>query len=147
MEVFFVTDDQVWRSCGSCKKSIALGARYFACNVSTCAKSVYCTLDCFSMHVPIFRHKDAWAEEKTAPKSIRLVVPASAALPASESLPKDVLIVASKLKAYIDAKSGLNTSASVLDRLSEIVRLQCDKAILHAKNEGRKTVLDRDFYL
>ena len=57
----------------------------------------------------------------------------------------EVLVVASKLKNYIRAKSGMNTSASVLGVLSEKVRLLCDQAIESARADGRKTVKDRDF--
>jgi histone H3/H4 len=58
---------------------------------------------------------------------------------------KEVLIVASKLKNYIRNKSGMNTSAAVMDRLSDLVRNLCDQAVENAKREGRKTVMDRDF--
>ncbi|MGZ5279139.1 MAG: hypothetical protein ACXWC9_04310, partial [Pseudobdellovibrionaceae bacterium] len=65
--------------------------------------------------------------------------------PASANIPQDTLIVASKLKDYIRARSEMNTSASVMDILSDIVRIECDRAIDNARREGRKTVLDRDF--
>jgi len=58
---------------------------------------------------------------------------------------KEVLVVASKLKSYIRDKSGMNTSASVIDALSEKVRQLCDQAMENAKADGRKTVMDRDF--
>lgn len=58
---------------------------------------------------------------------------------------QEVLIVASKLKNYIRAKSGMNTSASVIEALSAKVRALCDLAIENAKKDGRKTVMDRDF--
>lgn len=61
------------------------------------------------------------------------------------TIPHDTLIVASKLKEYIRSSSGMNTSANVIERLSDLVRMHCDKAIEHAKSEGRKTVMDRDF--
>jgi len=61
------------------------------------------------------------------------------------TIPHDILIVASKLKEYIRSSSGMNTSANVIERLSDLVRMHCDKAIEHAKSEGRKTVMDRDF--
>lgn len=57
----------------------------------------------------------------------------------------EILVVASKLKNYIRAKSGMNTSASVLGVLSEKVRQLCDQAIESARADGRKTVKDRDF--
>ena len=57
----------------------------------------------------------------------------------------EVLVVASKLKEYIRKKSGMNTSATVLDALSSKLRALCDQAIENAKTDGRKTVMDRDF--
>lgn len=146
----------IWRSCGSCKRPIFLSAKYYICDISTCKKSAYCSMPCFDDHVPIFRHKDAWAQERVAPKvlgaesepesrlaSARIVQPS---MPQKSAAPQDVLIVASKLKDYIRIKSGMNTSANVMDRLSDMVRLQCDKAIERAAKESRKTVMDRDFY-
>ncbi len=56
----------------------------------------------------------------------------------------DVLVVASKVKKYIKEKSGFNTSAKTIEALSKKVEMLCDNAIESAKNNGRKTVLDRD---
>jgi len=58
---------------------------------------------------------------------------------------QETLIVASKLKNYIRAKSGMNTSSAVIEALSGKVRNLCDQAIENAKRDGRKTVMDRDF--
>ena len=57
----------------------------------------------------------------------------------------DVLTVTSKVKAYIRAKSEMNTSALVMEVLSDKIRALCDAAIKKAQSEGRKTVLERDF--
>jgi histone H3/H4 len=57
----------------------------------------------------------------------------------------EVLIVASKLKKYIRDQSGMNTAANVLEVLSDRLRAMCDQAIINARNDGRKTVKDRDF--
>ncbi len=57
----------------------------------------------------------------------------------------EILVVASKLKNYIRAQSGMNTSSAVIDVLSERIRQLCNQAIDSAKREGRKTVMDRDF--
>ena len=57
---------------------------------------------------------------------------------------KEILVVASKVKNYIRSASGMNTSASVLETLSEKVRALCDQAIENARRDGRKTVKDRD---
>ena len=58
---------------------------------------------------------------------------------------KETLVVVSKLKTYIRAKSGMNTSGAVADVLSDVIRGLCDQAIERARNDGRKTVKDRDF--
>ena len=57
---------------------------------------------------------------------------------------KEVLVVASKVKAYIRSKSEMNTSAGVFDVLSDKIREMCDRAIENATRDGRKTVKDRD---
>jgi len=54
------------------------------------------------------------------------------------------MIVASKLKQYIRAVSGMNTSDAVATALSEHVRALCDQAIENARHAERKTVLERD---
>ncbi|MEK6705510.1 MAG: hypothetical protein AABZ06_06955 [Bdellovibrionota bacterium] len=57
----------------------------------------------------------------------------------------EILVVASKIKNYIRTTSSMNTSSSVMEALSSKVRTLCDQAIEHAKQDGRKTVMDRDF--
>lgn len=57
----------------------------------------------------------------------------------------ETLVVVSKVKAFIKNKSGLSTSAAVMGVLTKIVEEACTKAIENAKNDGRKTVMDRDF--
>ena len=64
---------------------------------------------------------------------------------ANESNAGEVLIVVSKLKNYIRDASGMNTSGGVASVLSDLIRKMCDQAIANAKNDGRKTVMDRDF--
>jgi hypothetical protein len=64
---------------------------------------------------------------------------------AANKLEREVLIVVSKLKAYVRARSGFNTSDQVMQPLSDAVRELCDRAIEKARAEGRMTVLDRDF--
>jgi histone H3/H4 len=57
---------------------------------------------------------------------------------------REILVVVSKLKNYIKARSGMNTSGNVAGVLSDHVRRLCDEAIESARKEGRKTVMDRD---
>lgn len=61
------------------------------------------------------------------------------------SIPREVLVIASRLKEYIQARSEYNTSASVMDVLSDHLRVICDRGIDNARADGRKTVMDRDF--
>lgn len=62
-----------------------------------------------------------------------------------EEIPRDVLIVTSKLKNYIKAKHDMNTSGNVPERLSDKIRSLVDEACMKAKSDGRKTLMDRDF--
>lgn len=63
---------------------------------------------------------------------------------AKDPLEQEILVVASKLKAYIKARADMNTSDAVMERLSFKLRRLADQAIDKARAEGRKTVLDRD---
>jgi len=58
---------------------------------------------------------------------------------------EEVLIVVSKLKNYIRDKSSFNTSGNVAPKLSAMLRTLCDGAIERARQDGRKTLMDRDF--
>lgn len=171
-------DRTFWKHCSTCKKEMPFRGRYHACNVSTCNRGhlalAFCSVECWDSHVPLLRHRDAWAVEKTAPSreewereqaeevlaAERREARVSASSHAASSgavtptplphvnpadLPHDVLIVVSKLKAYVRARSGMNTSDGVIDVLSDKVRELCDAAIEKAAQAGRKTVLDRDF--
>jgi histone H3/H4 len=62
----------------------------------------------------------------------------------SSEVTKEVLVVVSKVKAYIRASSGMNTSDAVTEALSELVRGACEQAVARAKADGRKTVMARD---
>lgn len=55
------------------------------------------------------------------------------------------LVVVSKIKKHIKQKAGMNTASTVMDELTKVVEAEIDKAIQHAKNDNRKTVMDRDF--
>ena len=153
-----------WRRCSACKQPIAFAATYWACSVSTCNRErtalVFCTLSCWEVHLPGANHREAWAVEKRAPEdtegagkpgsaqesktgSTRKLVDSAPARTGPKA-PEEVLIVASRLKDYIRARSGFSTSDRVLGPLSVIVRRICDEAIQSATREGRTTVLDRD---
>lgn len=147
-----------WRKCGSCKKEIGFNSVYQACNVSTCRKLVFCSVDCWNLHNPVMNHKSSWAEENRSPKKEnyrpegdenaprRIIVQPSRASEATGSAnEEEILIVASKLKQYIKDKHDMNTSANVMEILSKIVRRHTDDAAAKARSEGRKTVMDRDY--
>ncbi len=162
-----------WKRCSSCKKDIAFEAMYYLCNVSTCRKKrtgfVFCSVDCWEAHLPMMRHREAWAEEEKAPseaqwkaeqegegdKPKRRIVAGATDKPTRRVVgakptpvpdgPREVLIIASRLKHFIRETWGMNTSDGVLDPLSEEVRRLCVKAVEKAKEDGRKTILERDF--
>jgi len=158
---------QQFKLCSECKRPIAFSADYYRCSVSTCNRKrlglFFCSVSCWDAHVPMMRHRDAWAEPVKAPSReqylAELAEEAEKATDMSEEadkarrivglsddgLPKDVLIVVSKLKAYVKARSGMSTSDGAMDVLSAHLRKLCDKAIRHAGTAGRKTVMDRDF--
>lgn len=162
-----------WKRCSVCKRDLGFEAEYYECSVSTCTAGrhhpVFCSMPCWEQHVPVMRHRDAWAEQKRSPKRSaweaeeahaagasagasaspprRIVVDPRGSAPAAAPAPgeADVLVVASKLKAYVRARSGMNTSDTVLEELSAIVRRLADRAIEQARLDGRRTVMDRDF--
>jgi hypothetical protein len=83
---------------------------------------------------------------RSEPEPRRVVLrPQSEVAAPRPDLPREILIVASKLKHYVRAASGMNTSDAVMDVLSDRLRELCDDAIDSARRHERKTVLDRDF--
>lgn len=82
-------------------------------------------------------------ENKDSPR--RILVNSHGKTMSKEELNDEILVVVSKLKKYIKDKHGLNTSAEVLEKISDIIRVSADRASVKAKQDGRKTVLDRDF--
>ena len=153
--------DDVWRKCSSCKKPIALGARYYQCSVSTCNSVrtgyAFCSVPCWEVHLPSARHKDAAAIEAHAPRVSSAAAPATdgtrrivaaGTTPASgasaTATPREVLVIASRLKEYVTARGGMNTAAGVMDVLSDLLRTTCDRAIANARADGRKTIMERD---
>lgn len=159
----------MWRKCSSCKKEIALNSKYYECSVSTCTGNrtgyVFCSINCWEVHLPGARHRDAGAVEKrspvtaepaadvaAAPRRIIVSSPSATATTTSSSsamgkspMSQEVLVVVSKMKQYIRDISDMNTSDEVSRVLSDLIRSECDKAIQQARADGRKTVMGRDF--
>jgi hypothetical protein len=177
-----------FRLCSSCKRPLPFGERYYTCSVSTCNRSkmtlTFCSVNCFQAHVPVIRHREAWAEEQKAPTreafmaaraaeqeqertsvarknepgtpplaqtpGRRAAASASGTNSAAEEptmseAQNEVLVVVSKVKTYIRARSSMNTADAASEALSNLIRAACDKAIENAKSDGRKTVMARDF--
>jgi hypothetical protein len=67
-----MADADSFKVCSICRKPIGFGQKYFACSVSTCNSKrmalFFCSIGCWDAHLPTARHRDAWAEEKVAPK-------------------------------------------------------------------------------
>jgi hypothetical protein len=84
----------------------------------------------------------------TVPVPTRRIVrtsPSNQSMHPTGKIPVETLVIASRLRDYIFARSECNTSGSVYDHLSEHLRRLCDRAIENARTDGRKTVMDRDF--
>src|SRR5690606_15305368 len=119
---------------------------------------------CWDAHVPDAKHRDAWAEKETAPSEPEAVLdekPVARRIVAGASrsdtstvfgaesaddarLPRDTLVVMSKVKGYIKARSEMRTSDGVSDPLSDHLRKVCTAAIRSAATNERSTVLARD---
>ena len=67
-----MTTVDAWKVCSNCRKPIAAGQIYYVCSVSTCNRPrtalFFCSPGCWEGHLPTARHRDAWAEERRAPK-------------------------------------------------------------------------------
>jgi hypothetical protein len=216
-----VDEATTWKRCSTCRGAIAFRSIYYVCSVSTCnrVRTTYrfCSVECWEEHLPLMRHREAWAVEETAPTReawaaeegggvasttpMRPTVdiakiedtkpaptpaaapkpaptpaaapkPASAAAAADAGAPRrrirvgsapkpaaaaapataaaaagadDVLVVVSRFKAYVRERFGVNTSDAVIDVLSDHLRAVCHRAVDNARNDGRKTLMDRDF--
>lgn len=168
-------DATIWRQCNICKSPIPYVGEYYLCSVSTCQRKrtgfVFCSMACFDAHLPMMRHRDAWAEPQRAPsreqaererlaeataeapspaspaESVGVSTPVRRLAPSAGPDPEDddALVVVSKLKKFIKTKSGMNTSDGVFPVLSQHLRELSVAALRVAASEGRKTVLDRDF--
>lgn len=162
--------EDVFKVCSNCKTPIPYGGIWWACSVSTCNRGktalYFCSVDCVDSHAPVMRHRSYWAEERRAPTRAEAIAEAEAearaerekAERAEESrrrvvelesrgtsgVPREVLVVASRLKAYVRERAGMNTSDAVMEKLSDHLRALVEVAMRNAAEDGRKTVLDRD---
>lgn len=207
-----VDEATTWKRCNTCRGAIAYGATYYVCSVSTCNRARltyrFCSVECWEEHLPLMRHREAWAVEEAAPTkeawaaqesgaatpvrpNVEAAKPGQGAVPSGPpavkpaaappvtavspdaprrrirvgSAPRpaatataptpapspvaaaadDVLVVVSRFKAYVRERFGMNTSDAVMEALSDHLRAICHRAAENARNDGRKTVMDRDF--
>jgi hypothetical protein len=163
--------DDTFKVCNNCKRPIPYGSIWWACSVSTCNRGktamYFCSVDCVDSHAPVLRHRSYWAEERKAPTRAEALAEAEATAAAERekaqraeesrrrvveldsrgapaAIPREVLVVASRLKSYVRERSGMNTSDAVMDKLSDHLRALVEVAMRNAAEDGRKTVLDRD---
>ena len=148
-----------WKKCSVCKAELKFEDVYYQCSVSNCKKFSFCSVKCWDVHSGVMNHKSAGADECVAPKALfeeeiakRKILANTpkmgttiASSMSNTSIPKDILVVASKFKEYVKIKHDLSTSANVMSMLSDIIRVLADKASENAKQDGRKTLMDRDF--
>ncbi|MCB0339115.1 MAG: hypothetical protein KDD53_05905 [Bdellovibrionales bacterium] len=163
------TEQSFWKKCSICKKEIAYGANFYLCSVSTCRHPRtgyrFCSVQCWDGHLGYVRHRESWAEDAVAPlkpsstestsvpvrkvagdTSVRRIIAdekASDAVP-NRKIKTDVLVVVSKVKKLIAEQAEMNTSQCCIDALTDKVVDECLKAIVRARESGRKTVMGRD---
>ena len=58
---------------------------------------------------------------------------------------QNILVVVSKVKKLIKDRSGMNTSQETIEALTKVIEDRVDQAIKSATDDGRKTVMARDF--
>ena len=160
------TELTTWKPCSSCKKEIGFNTKYYECSVSTCTGSrtgyVFCTVSCWERHIPGAKHRDAAAIEKKSPSHSeyvksqdvtaannggqRRIIPtqSSGSVNVTKKEENEILVVVSKVKAYIKSQADMNVSDDIMDILSHRIRYFCDQAIKHAQADGRKTIQDKD---
>jgi hypothetical protein len=162
--------DEVFKVCNNCKRPIPYGAIWWACSVSTCNRGktamYFCSIDCVDSHAPVLRHRSYWAEERKAPTKAEALAEAEAEAAAEREkaqraeasrrrvveldargtahVPREILVVVSRLKTYVRERADMNTSDAVMDKLSDHLRALVEVAMRNAAEDGRKTVLDRD---
>jgi len=169
-----LTEPNFWKRCSTCKKEIGFSESYYVCSVSTCRHERkgfrFCSVECWDAHLGFANHREAWAEDKVSPSKleylksvqstegersasevrspIRKIVeshPKSGPPLSSASIPTtETLIVVSKVKALIRDHAGFNASQCFIDALTKVVADESARAVAHAKDAGRKTVMGRD---
>jgi len=166
---------EIWKRCNTCKKDIPLRSQYYRCSVSTCRSKhtgfAFCSVSCWDAHIGFYNHRNAYAEEETAPAALELTPPQPAAAPQAQSSTKEAvvteenenkktivfraptaadqvevetLVVVSKVKKLVQERAGMNSSQCFIDALTRKVVEQTLKGIERAKVAGRKTVMGRD---
>ena len=159
-----MSEQSYWRKCVVCKSEIPFSHKYYKCSVTSCDKkrspAQFCSVECWDVHRSIMGHKSAgadeyhspsklkWLEQEASEPKVRVVrnPSPSAATSVTKDISNDeILVVASKFKAFVKEYSDLNTSAEVMATLSDILREHAVKACENAKNDGRKTLMSRDF--
>lgn len=152
-----------YRLCATCRRPIGFEERLYRCSVSTCnrkrARLAFCSVPCWDAHQADARHRDAGAEEGTAPTAAEhareqeserarsgggAVAEGAPLPPVTGPWLHENLVVAARFKDYVMGRSGMSTSDRVFSVLSAELRDVCDAGILLARRDGRKTLLERD---
>jgi len=54
-----------------------------------------------------------------------------------------LLVITSKVKSFIKSQ-GCQTSGTAIEQLSKVIEQECNRAVVLAKRDGRKTVMAKD---
>jgi len=58
---------KIYRKCSVCKKEIYQGHKFQECELSSCKKHGFCSVNCWNMHNEVLNHRQAGAIEMVAP--------------------------------------------------------------------------------
>ena len=166
-----------FKQCNTCKGDIDFGDEYFICSVSTCQRKAtnfaFCSAECWDAHVPLFRHRDAWAEQKQAPTSAPKPPPApektiaipkhnEATLPRTTGeaprddslpplelqdragIPQDILVVASLVQQEANVQDFTKVAQVIYNRLHEHRKLEFDSTVNYPLDRREVATSDAD---
>jgi len=143
-------DANTWKGCSTCRKPIAFSQTYYVCNVSTCNRKRityrFCSVECWEEHLPMMRHREAWAVEETAPtraaweaeggggakpkpakkSAAPTPSPSSATSSASSGAPRRRIRVGAPASAVTPASSDSDEILVVVSRFKAYVRERFD---------------------
>lgn len=94
-----------FKKCSTCKTPIEFGRKYYRCSVSTCQHKRkgfhFCSVQCWDGHLGFANHREAWAEETTAPTEAQYQAQESASTSSPRTSSRKVVGTSNPLTAGV----------------------------------------------